>query len=200
MYCLYQSWRYHDPERYFQVVIEKAHLYARKNRTRTQNKYCANTKMKLNVSPITLVTLKTDGTIRCLADVKYRPESRHSSIAFPLARNLADKVTAALVAQLGQDADTTASAQAQAQLYAVELHRSRIRICFDVFLDHCTPELRSQMNETAMRPIFVVAELGDGDGYHMDRKPPLDIRVSRRITGLQQFDKGHTRTLSTLRR
>jgi hypothetical protein len=96
--------------------------------------------------------------------------------------------TASLIAQLGQDTDKTASAQAQ--LYAVELHLNRIRICFDVFLDHCTPEFRRQIDESVMRPIFAIANLGDGHGYHIGRKSPLDARIARHITGLQQFDKG----------
>ncbi|KAK4153537.1 hypothetical protein C8A00DRAFT_15242 [Chaetomidium leptoderma] len=162
--------------------------------------------MQLNVSPVTLAALKADGTIRCLADVKYRPvpESRHSSTAFPLARKLADEFTAALVAQLGQETATrseekpssrtdtceTASAQAQAQLYAVQLHRYRMRVCFDVFLQHCTPEFRRQMDETVMRPIHVVAELGDGHRYLVDRKLPLDARVAREIARVQECDQG----------
>ncbi|KAK4150364.1 hypothetical protein C8A00DRAFT_37035 [Chaetomidium leptoderma] len=140
-----------------------------------------DTKIQLNVSPVTSATLKADGTIQCLADIKYQPvpASRHSSTAFALARDLAKELTTALVAQLGQihtntctPASVQAQAQAQAQLYAVQLRRNRILVCFNVFLDHCTPEFRRQMDETVARPIH------------------LDTRVAREIAWIQEIDKG----------
>jgi hypothetical protein len=169
--------------------------------------------MKLNVSPTTSAALKADGTIRCLADVKYQPvpESRHSSTAFALARTLADEFTAAIVAQLGHpeaaathpeesssshtETDTNTSktgpASAQAQLYAVQLHRNRMRVCFDVFLDHmCTPEFRKQIDETVARPIHALTKLGDGDAYQVERKQVLDAKVAREIVWVQKRDEG----------
>jgi hypothetical protein len=164
--------------------------------------------MQLDVSPATSAALKADSTIRCLADVKYQPEppSRHSSAAFALARDLADEFTTALVVQLGQAAVAAAdskepspsgtnttdstSAGAQAQLYAVQLRRNRMLVCFDVFLDHCTPELRQQMDETVARPIHAVTKLADDNRYRVDRKPPLDVRVAREIAWVQEVDEG----------
>jgi hypothetical protein len=114
--------------------------------------------MQVDDSPVTSAALQEDGTIRCLVDVKYQPvpESRHSSTAFALARDLANDFTAALLAQLGQTTATGSESTSPAdtntaklttepapwQLYAVQLHRNRMRVCFNVFLDRCTPELR----------------------------------------------------------
>ncbi|KAK3939015.1 hypothetical protein QBC46DRAFT_388890 [Diplogelasinospora grovesii] len=152
--------------------------------------------MQLNVSPVTLAALKADGTIRCLADVKYQPvpASRHSSTAFALARNLAEEFTTALLAQLGHvtatPSNTCKTASAQAQLYAAQLRRNRMLVCFDVFLDHCTPEFRREIDETVARPIHAVTKLGDDNRYQVDRKLPLDARVAREIAWIQEVDKG----------
>jgi hypothetical protein len=161
--------------------------------------------MQVDVSPVTSAALQEDGTIRCLADVKYQPvpESRHSSTAFALARTLANDFTTALLAQLGQATATrsdssspantnpgnAASEPAQWKLYAVQLHRNRMRVCFDVFLDRCTSELRRQMDETAARPIHAVLKLAD-DKYQVDRRPRLDARVADRVADVQECDEG----------
>lgn len=167
--------------------------------TRTEQ---TETKMQLTVSPATLAALKADGSIRCLADVKYQAASRHSSTAFALGRNLADEFTAALVGQLGHatatpsgssspPTNTCNAASAQAQLYATQLRRrDRMLVCFDVFLDCCTPAFRREIDETAARPIHAVAKLGDDDRYQVDRKPPLDARVAREIAWIQEVDQG----------
>jgi hypothetical protein len=162
--------------------------------------------MQVDVSPVTSATLQEDGTIRCLADVKYQPvpDSRHSSTAFALAKDLANDITTALLAQLGQVTATHSESLSPAntntaevttkpapwQLYAVQLHRNRMRVCFDVFLDRCTPELRRQMDETAARPIHAVIKLGDNDRYQVDRRPPLDARVAGQIAHVQECDEG----------
>lgn len=158
--------------------------------------------MQLNVSPVTLAALEADGTIRCLADVKYQPvpASRHSSTAFALARNLAEEFTTALLGQLGHatathsksssPTNTCKAASAQAQLYAAQLRRNRMIVCFDVFLDHCTPEFRREIDETVARPIHAVTKLGDDNRYQVDRKLPLDARVAREIAWIQEVDKG----------
>lgn len=75
-------------------------------------------------------------------------------------------------------------------MYAVQLHRDQMRICFDVFLNHCTPEFRSQADETAARPIHAVAKLGGGDRYAVDRKLQFDAGVSRGIVRVQKRDEG----------
>lgn len=161
--------------------------------------------MQLDVSSATSAALKADGTIRCLADVKYQPAdaSRHSSTAFAMARNLANDFTTALLAQLNQVTAThskppspitstcqTAAPETQWQLYAVQLHRNRMRVCFDVFLDRCTPEFRKRMDETVATPIHAVIKLGEDDRYQVERKPPLDARVARKIVQVQMFDEG----------
>ncbi|KAK7710879.1 hypothetical protein SLS64_005784 [Diaporthe eres] len=68
--------------------------------------------------------------------------------------------------------------------------RDRMLVCFDVFLDCCTPALRRDVDETAARPIHGVAKLGDDDRYQVDRKPPLDARVAREIAWIQEVDVG----------
>ena len=162
--------------------------------------------MQVDVSPVTLAALQEDGTVRCLADVKYQPvlESRHSSTAFALARDLANDFTAALLAQLSPETATPSGSPSPAntttakvttkpapwQLYAVQLHRNRMRVCFDVFLDRCTPELRRQMDETAARPIHAVIKPGGNDKYQVDRRPPLDARVAGEIAAVQEADEG----------
>jgi hypothetical protein len=65
-----------------------------------------------------------------------------------------------------------------------------MRVCFDVFLDRCTPELRKQMDETAARPIHAVIKLGDNNRYQVDRRPPLDARVADQIAHVQECDEG----------
>lgn len=155
--------------------------------------------MQLNVSPVTLAALKADGTIRCLADVKYQPEpaSRHSSTVFALARNLADEFTTALLGHVtathsesSSPTNTCKAASAQAQLYAAQLRRNRMIVCFDVFLDSCTPEFRREIDETSARPIHAVTKLGDNNTYQVDRKLPLDARVAREIAWIQECDRG----------
>ncbi|KAK4153024.1 hypothetical protein C8A00DRAFT_15735 [Chaetomidium leptoderma] len=142
---------------------------------------------------------------RLRSNVKYEPlpVSRHSSTAFALAGSLADEFSTALLAQLGQvtatpsessssPTNTSETTGAKAQLYAVQLHRYRMRVRFDVFLDHCTPEFRSQIDETVARPIHAITKLGhkDGDGYQVDRNPLLDIKVAREIEWVQGRDEG----------
>lgn len=125
--------------------------------------------MQLTVSPATSAALQADGTIRCLADARYQPPappSRHSSVAFSLAKDLVNDFTAALSVHLdhhqatatnsepqlldinpGPATGKTIATAVQAQLYAVNLRHSRMLVLFDVLLPespHYTPELRRQ--------------------------------------------------------
>lgn len=150
--------------------------------------------MRLNVAPKTFAALKADGTVRCLLDIRYRPTSRQSSVAIAWANDLVDEFSAALVAQLGQTtaadgaASTSADYTANVQLNAVQLRRNRMLVCFDLFLSDCKPEVRTEVDKSAARPIHVVVE--SGNVYHVRRHPALDTRVARRYAALQDIDKG----------
>ncbi len=151
--------------------------------------------MRLDASPGSLAALTADGTIRCFADVKYQPtpplRSRKPSVAFDLAWNLANDFASVLAAHLlelePQHTPVAPTTVAPAQLYAVELHRNHLRVCFDVFLSHCTSELRQQMDETPEWPIHAVWEHGRGV---FRGEEAYDARVAAGLARIQTRDKG----------
>ncbi|AEO66193.1 e49799f5-4c27-45ea-b0b4-4931ff09eace [Thermothielavioides terrestris] len=162
--------------------------------------------MQLNVSPESAAALKADRTIRCLLDVKYQPAtaSRHSSVAIAYAKDLVAEFTTAILAQLGGRQPAAAAVEAAppssnnadqptantTQLNAVQLRRSRMLVCFDLFLADCGPETRKQVDASTERPIHAVFLKPQDDRYQVNRNPALDRRVAREYARLWTVDRG----------
>lgn len=87
-------------------------------------------------------------------------------------------------------ADGVTRDTADAQLHAVLLDRNRIRICIDLFLHDCKPEVRRQADESLGRPIHAIVIHESGDGYRIRRSPALDTRVAQRYAAIRELDRG----------
>lgn len=160
--------------------------------------------MQLSVATESAAALTSDGTIRCFLDTKYAPASpsRHSSVAIALAEDVVDEFTTALLTHLDRTTTSDISGSASTpnashprpdrtatrQLNAVQLVRGRMRVCFDLSLDTCPPEVRKQTYDSLARPIHAVVK--SGDSCCVMRKPGLDTRVADRLAQLQSLDHG----------
>lgn len=160
--------------------------------------------MQLSITTESAAALTSDGTIRCFLDIKYPPNatSRHSSVAISLAKDVVDEFITALPTHLNRTtaADVAESASNPTdntprpdptltrQLNAVQLARGRMRVCFDLFLDTCSPEIRKQTYDSLTRPIHAVVK--SGDSCCVMRKSVLDQRVADRLAQLQSLDHG----------
>ncbi|KAK4100767.1 hypothetical protein N658DRAFT_559285 [Parathielavia hyrcaniae] len=163
--------------------------------------------MRLTIARESSAALTADGTIRCLLDMRYPLPARQSSAAIAFARQFAEELARALLAQLGPspspspatnkrpdgatltDDVTTDSTATNVLLHAALLHRNRIRVCFDLLLHNCQPEIRQQVDESLAQPIHVVIIHESGDGYRIRRSPMLDARVAEQYAGIRELDK-----------
>ncbi|KAK4248945.1 hypothetical protein C7999DRAFT_30635 [Corynascus novoguineensis] len=160
--------------------------------------------MKVTVAPESSAALTTDGTIRCLLDMRYPLTSRQSSAAIAFACELAEELARAVPAELGPrpvpsspiainratSTDSVTSYTADAQLHAVLLDRNRILACFDLFLHDCKPEVHRQADKSLARPIHAIVIRESGDGYRIRRSPALDTRIAQRYATLRDVDRG----------
>jgi hypothetical protein len=160
--------------------------------------------MKLTVAPESSAALTADGTIRCLLDMRYPLPSRQSSAAIAFACQWAEELARAIPTQLGPppvpspatatdgalSTGSVTSYTADAQLHAVLLHRNRIRVCFDLFLHDCKPEVRRLADQSLSRPIHAIVIHESGDGYRIKRSVALDARVAHRYTSIRDVDRG----------
>ena len=86
--------------------------------------------------------------------------------------------------------ESVTSYTADTLLHAVLLHRSRIWVCFDLFLNDCKPEVRRRPDESLARPIHAIVTHESGDGYRIRRSPALDTRVAQHYATIREVDKG----------
>ena len=123
--------------------------------------------MQLTVAPESSAALTTDGTIRCLLDMRYPLPSRESSAAIAFASQWAKELSRAIPTELrlpqgpspATSTDSVIRYTADAQLHGVPLHRNRIWVCFDLFLDNCKSEVRQQVDKSLARPIHAIVSM-----------------------------------------
>ena len=156
------------------------------------------TNMQLTVAPESSAALTTDGTIRCLLDMRYPLPSRQSLAAIAFASQWFEELSRAIPTQLGLPpgpppatlSDSVTKYTADAQLHGVLLHRNRIWVCFDLFLHDCEPEVRQQADRSLARPIHAIIIHESGDGYRIRRSAGLDTRVAETYTDIRGNDRG----------
>jgi hypothetical protein len=88
------------------------------------------------------------------------------------------------------DAGSVRSHTADAQLHAVLLNRNRLRVCFDLFLHDCKPEVRRLADQSLAQPIHAIVIHESGDGYRIRRNTALDGRVAQGYADIRDVDEG----------
>ncbi len=164
----------------------------------TVHRSLITTNMQLTVAPESSVALTTDGTIRCLLDMRYPLPSRQSSAAIAFATQWVEELSRAIPTQLGiplrpspaTSTDSVIKDTADAQPHGVLLHRNRIWVYFDLFHHDCEPEARQQADRSLARPIHAIIIHESGDGYRIRRSAGLDTRVAETYTYIWENDKG----------
>ncbi|KAJ5151730.1 hypothetical protein N7492_010025 [Penicillium capsulatum] len=142
----------------------------------------------VQISPQTQEALKTDRTLRCLIQTKYRPEKpRRSAVVIPWAQSLAEKLSKAIVGDAGQE--TTGFS---VQLNTIQMldFRDIVYICHDVFLDDCDRGLRAEISENIhlKRPIHMITR--KNKVFFIRRDERADARVHQQYMQRSSIDKG----------
>ena len=100
--------------------------------------------LEVHVSPQTEAALKTDLTLRCVAQIKYRDDkSRRSAVVIPWAQSAAERLSSAAIQKVGQQ---TAGFSVQLIMIQMLSLGRTVYICYDLFLDECDPELRAEIS------------------------------------------------------
>ncbi len=154
--------------------------------------------MQLTVAPESSAALTKDGTIRCVLDMRYPLPSRQSSAAIAFASQWVEEFSRAIPAHLelplgsppATSTDSVTKRTADAQTHGVLLHRNRIWVCFDLFLNDCKPEVRQRVDKSLAQPIHVIILHESGNGYRIRRSPMLDTRVAETYKGIRESDRG----------
>lgn len=144
--------------------------------------------MKVQVYPQTQAALKTDLTLRCLIQTKYRPEkSRRSAVVIPWAQSQAERLSSAIVQDVGQQ--TTGFSTQLNMIQLIDL-RDIVYICYDLFLDECDPALRAEISENLdmKRPIHMITR--KHKVFIIRRDERADARVLQQYLHRSRIDKG----------
>lgn len=144
--------------------------------------------MEVQVSPQTQAALKTDLTLRFVIRAKYRHDkSRRSAVVIPWAQSLAERLSSALVQEVGQQ---TAGFSVQLNMIQMLSLRNITYICYDLFLDECDQRLRADISENIhlKRPIHMIHR--KNKIFIIQRDPRADAEVLQEYLHRRIIDKG----------
>ncbi|KAH9889192.1 hypothetical protein F4778DRAFT_394941 [Xylariomycetidae sp. FL2044] len=142
--------------------------------------------LQVKVDSHMLNALTTDLTARCVLRTKYKHESRHSKDAIAWANSRAEKLTTAMLKQIGKE-----NTAFNIQLNIVQLldFHHRANICYDLFLDGFDEHIRLEIERSIERPIFLV--IRRGDTLHVNRgNKGVDAMVADEWKFIGKLDKG----------
>lgn len=153
--------------------------------------------LEVQVSPETRTALKTDLTLRYVIRAKYRHEkSRRSAVVIPWAQSLAERLSSAMVQEVGQQ---TTGFSIQLNMIQMLGLRNIVYICYDLFLDECDQDFRAEISENIhlKRPIHVIHR--KNKVFIIQRDPRADAEVLQQYLDMRKADKGRRPLFSDLK-
>lgn len=144
--------------------------------------------MEVQVAAQTRTALKADLTLRCLLRAKFhRHMSRRSADVIPWARSLAERLSSAVIQEVGQE---TVGFSIQMNMVQMLGSPNIVYICYDLFLAECDKQLQSQISGSFQlkRPIHSISR--KGKVYIIRRDQRVDDRVAGHYLDMGSIDKG----------
>lgn len=108
---------------------------------------------EVRVAKETRAALTADHNIRCLLKTRYRLESRHSKVAIEWAKSRVDKLTRAMLEELGLK---TTNFSVQLNIIDLIGLREAAYICYDLFVEKCDEHVRSEIDQSLERPLHLI--------------------------------------------
>ncbi|KAJ5712803.1 hypothetical protein N7493_009271 [Penicillium malachiteum] len=144
------------------------------------------TNLDIQVDGQTKEALKTDLTLRCLIKTKYeRDKSRASAVVIAWAQFLAERLSTNILQNVEQQ-----TSGFSVELDMIQVLRTRsLFISFDIFLDECDKNLRSNIQNSfdLKRPVFQIVQ--KGTSCFVFRNPKADAEVTKEYTGFSEKNK-----------
>ncbi|KAJ5718169.1 hypothetical protein N7488_003815 [Penicillium malachiteum] len=140
--------------------------------------------------------LKKDLTLRCLIKTKYeREKSRASAVVIAWAQSLAEALSTGIFQSVEQSTSGFSVELTMIQM----LPTRKLYISFDIFLNECDKDLRSniQNNFDLKRPVHQVTQ--KGTSCFVFRNPKADAEVTKEYIKFSEKDKGPRPFFSDLR-
>lgn len=131
--------------------------------------------MEVRVNPRTREALQNDGTLRCLLPIRYTQDDHKPEAVIPWARSKATEVSRNLLQGAGLGAET-ATFTVDLNGYMLRERHRRSYICYDIFLERCSREVRDKIEGTTRQPIHVITNRGNV--LIARREPNCDNKVA----------------------
>ena len=141
--------------------------------------------LEVSVTSEARAALAADLAMRFLLKVKYSDrDSRHSKVAIAWAESRTDQLTRAMLEQMGQE-----TAGFTIQLNIVELIPRYALVCYDVYLQGCDKDLRSEIDKSLERPVYMITRRAKV--FYVRRSDKMvESRLASRWRHTGERDKG----------